>query len=348
MHFKTINQKEESFLDNQLNKLYVIEPFEIPINGEDLNLKGYTCRRSDGENTYFFSNRPKKEKIVLHFTAGHFQGDLQTLTQPGYRVSVPFLIARDGTIYQLFSSASWAYHLGRTAIGGNTKESKKSIAIELSNYGYLLKNGEHLETIYASHGDPSYCTLEDTDYYTKLSHPFREQEFFATYTDKQYESLIILIRYLTALYEIPREFLSNKNRHKATRDVVDFKGILSHVNYRHHGKWDIGPAFDWDRLIAGVTAEKYSPGSSKALSLKDQIAEAERQIINAKERIKRLETLKASLEEELDNLNTFTPRSVEFEPDPIFKSEQEIENRYPPSPSDDFDPEFYQEEGLGM
>ena len=236
MHYEKIEKNEESFLETQLDGLYDIHAFEIPVKGETLALRSYTCRRSDGENDYFFISRPKKEKIVLHFTAGYFLGDLQTLTQPRYKVSVPFLIARDGTIYQLFSSANWSYHLGRSAIGGNTKESRKSIGIELSNYGYLIKNGNKLDTIYANRGDQSYCTIDDKAYYTQPSHPFREQEYFATYTDAQYESLVILLRYLTALYDIPRQFLPIESRYTTSRQTISFKGILSHVNYRTYGK----------------------------------------------------------------------------------------------------------------
>ena len=35
-------------------------------------------------------------------------------------------------------------------------------------------------------------------------------------------------------------------------DIANFRGVTSHVNYRPTGKWDIGPAFDWERLIKAV------------------------------------------------------------------------------------------------
>ncbi|HRQ49305.1 MAG TPA: hypothetical protein PLR74_02135, partial [Agriterribacter sp.] len=80
----------------------------------------------------------------------------------------------------------------------------------------------------------------------------------------QMDSLVILLRYLTAQYNIPRAFLPEPQRYQATQDVLSFKGIVSHINYRPTGKWDIGPAFDWNGLIAGVQAPVFEPRYTKA------------------------------------------------------------------------------------
>ncbi len=61
---------------------------------------------------YYYETEHKKERIVLHFTAGNVRSDMITLTTQDRHVSVPFVIARDGTIYQLFSSKFWSGHLG--------------------------------------------------------------------------------------------------------------------------------------------------------------------------------------------------------------------------------------------
>ena len=75
-------------------------------------------------------------------------------------------------------------------------------------------------------------------------------------------STIILLRYLTAKYNIPRQFLPEDKRYTTTNDVLTFKGIVSHINYRASGKWDIGPAFDWTTLINGVTAAEFTPSTT--------------------------------------------------------------------------------------
>ena len=240
------------------NGLYNVKQFSIPIKGDNRNLDGYLISPSSGFQGYFYAEKIKKEKIVLHFTAGYLTGDLSVLMNKRRgHVSVPFVLARDGSIYRPFSSSYWSYHLGRGAIGGNTAESKKSIGIELSNIGYLTPDplNNTMNTIYGR----AYCSMDDKHLYTKLDKPFRGQSHYATFTDEQYDSLISLLRYLTAQYDIPRQFLSEDIRYKYTNKILEFKGILSHVNYRSSGKWDFGPAFNWERVVSGVQAAEFTP-----------------------------------------------------------------------------------------
>lgn len=277
MHFNKVGTTEIAFKNSSA---FTFKAFSIPVKNEpQLLLEGFTCRRKDGLGGYFFNEKIKKERIVLHYTAGHLKGDMATLTKHNYHVSVPFVIARDGTIYQLFSSGAWSYHLGPGAIGGNKNQSQKTIAIELSNYGFLNKNGTQLETIYSSAFRPDvYCSTNDTALYKRLTRKFRGENYYATFTDAQYESLIILLRYLTALYDIPRAFLPVAQRYDTFHGVTGFRGIVSHVNYRVSGKWDIGPAFDWDRMIAGTTAPGFAPLGKHAA----EIATAKEELEDAK------------------------------------------------------------------
>jgi len=174
------------------------------------------------------------------------KGDIAILTRHDYHVSVPFVIGRNGIIYNLFFSGFWAYHLGPGAIGGNRERSRTTIGIELSNIGCLKLTDEGIATYYTD----IYCDVDQAQYYQEAS--FRRFDYYATFTDAQYESIIILLRYLTARYNIERKFLPVEQRYQTIRDVVDFGGIVTHVNYRPSGKEDIGPAFNWDRIIAGL------------------------------------------------------------------------------------------------
>jgi N-acetyl-anhydromuramyl-L-alanine amidase AmpD len=263
MRFDTLPQIEARFKSEAAPFL---TPFSLQVPNEQLLLKGQLYK--PGRTDYFFPATHPKEKIVLHFTAGNLRSDMQSLTTQGRHVSVPFVIARDGTIYQLFPSAAWSGHIGAGLGNQGTKnaQDKASIGIELSNYAYLVPRDGKLETIYSripQNGKPGpvdeYCALSNTAAYTKIDQPFREQSYYASYTPEQLESTIILLRYLTAKYNIPRQFLPVEKRYTPTNDVLTFKGIVSHVNYRASGKWDIGPAFDWDTLISGVTAAEFTP-----------------------------------------------------------------------------------------
>lgn len=243
-----------------------LTPFSLQVPNEQLMLKGQLYKR--GTSNYFYPANHPKERIVLHFTAGNLRSDMQSLTTQDRHVSVAFVIARDGTIYQLFPSAAWSGHIGAGVGNAGTQnaQDKATIGIELSNYAYLVPRDGNLETIYSRqpvNGKPGpadpYCSLGTTAAYIRSDQPFRGQSYYAAYTPEQIESTIILLRYLTAKYNIPRQFLPEDKRYITTNDVLTFKGIVSHINYRASGKWDIGPAFDWNTLINGVTAASFTP-----------------------------------------------------------------------------------------
>jgi hypothetical protein len=70
-------------------------------------------------------------------------------------------------------------------------------------------------------------------------------------------SLSMLLRFLTNRYNIPRTFLPEAQRYElfgSDAEAAASTGIVTHVNFRPPGeKVDIGPAFDWTRVIGYVT-----------------------------------------------------------------------------------------------
>jgi N-acetylmuramoyl-L-alanine amidase len=290
MHNSKLAEKENAFKETgvAVGRNFKLTKFELPVKNEDLILHGYTVRPSDGFEGYYYPQKYVKKKIVLHFTIGHLQGDINSLTNPSRgHVSTSFVLGSDGTAYQLFSSYFWSYHLGPDAIGGNATNSKYSIGIEISNYGPLVKRGNNLETVYSkTEGHDVYCSLDEKDKYIVLDTPYRGYQYFAAFTDEQYENLIILLRYLTVTYDIPRQFIDEDKRYEASEANANFSGIHSHANYRTD-KADIGPAFDWARVIAGVTAETYqsNPLEKKVLGLEAKIAELKKQLKELQEEL---------------------------------------------------------------
>jgi len=212
------------------------------------------CYKQVADTSYYFEEEHPKDRIVLHYTAGYLKGDIAQLSRQSSEVSVPFVIARSGHIYNLWKSKYWSYHLGPGAVGGNTEMSQRSIGIELSNIGFLRrKTGGLLHTIYSN--DDVYCTEAETAYYQKLRTTYRGERYFATFTNAQYNSLLLLLRFLTKRYNIPRTILPEAKRFdafKSATEAKNFKGICSHVNFRASGKWDIGTGFDWNRVIEGL------------------------------------------------------------------------------------------------
>lgn len=255
MRATSIPAHEKSFYKYGIDshgKQFILTPESLLFGPTQSALNYLNAVRDNGDTSYYYSEKVKKTKIVLHFTAGYLKGDIAQLSRPFNHVSVPFVIARDGTIIKLFSSAFWSYHLGPTASGGNKAMSSQSIGIELSNIGFLKKAGSQFVSSYSN--TDVYCDQSETYLYQILDSPFRGEDTYATFTRNQYTSLAVLLRYLSHTYNIPLKLLPQEKRYKTipSAEIKKYKGVLSHVNFRKTGKWDLGPAFDWEQLTRKI------------------------------------------------------------------------------------------------
>jgi hypothetical protein len=155
----------------------------------------------------------EKDTIFLHHTAGNHRPDL---TVSGWnkdrtgdggkkrkRIATAFLIGGkstrdgntewDGVIVRCFPEKEWAYHLGVKGTGG--KLDKKSIGIEICNYGYLSKSSDGRFLTYVNSEVPK-------DQVAELEKPFRDRKYYHKYTDAQLESTGKLLRSLSGEYGI--------------------------------------------------------------------------------------------------------------------------------------------------
>lgn len=222
--------------EHEIKAIQQLNPAEVT------NYAGIPCLRYTGCGHFYDQQSDIFEKlqIVLHYTAGRTGGDIPELTKRGYK-SVAFYITRTGRLIQFFNPDYWSYHLGPGAVGGNKVMSQRTIGIELQNFGWLDRVGDKLVTYF----NTDYCTINDLDAYTIAD--FRGKYYWCKFTNAQYVTLKNLLTALTMQYKIPYNFLPNDLKFKVTSKVKTFTGITSHVNYRKD-KWDIGPAFDWERI----------------------------------------------------------------------------------------------------
>src|SRR4051812_26987653 len=107
MTYTSLASLEQKFKGTAGNGQYSFTRFSIPVPKEGLKLEGILCVPKNRAGYYHKAEHPK-ERILLHFTAGNLASDIEALTQNKRHVSVPFVIARNGTIYQLFSSKYWS------------------------------------------------------------------------------------------------------------------------------------------------------------------------------------------------------------------------------------------------
>lgn len=254
MKATNIENHENSFQStgiDSFDKKFILTDETFPIKGTSETIQIMDCARENGDKSFFYQEETAKKKIVLHFTMGYLKGDIATLTKQ--HVSVPFVVGRNGILYNLFASKYWSYHLGPGARGGNTTMSRECIGIEISNIGPLKRIGDNLVTTYSD--NDIYCSIAETQYYTQLKTKYRGFEYFASFTDAQYLAIGKLLKFLCAKYNLPKTFPDEPQRYEIMTDegFKNFSGIVSHVNCRVD-KTDIGPAFDWNKIIQSVNS----------------------------------------------------------------------------------------------
>jgi LysM repeat protein len=191
----------------------------------------------------------KKDLIVLHFTAGKTaQSAYQSWLNNPVAVATAYLVDRDGKIYEVFDPAHWAYHLG--VKGSRGKHDRRSIGIEIASVGPLKPSQTKADQLNwwppGNEWRTRYCHRDESDRYVNSA--YRGIDFFASIPAIQQDSVAALTRYLCDRFEVPKTIPSSTRRTKYSAEYFgNFSGVASHQNFRSD-KWDVGPAFDWDRL----------------------------------------------------------------------------------------------------
>ncbi len=83
-----------------------------------------------------FDERRPNFVIIHHTTNDNADQSLRTLTDPARSVSAHYLVARNGTIYQLVDERARAWHAGASKWGSETDVNSSSLGIELDNNGH--------------------------------------------------------------------------------------------------------------------------------------------------------------------------------------------------------------------
>lgn len=88
------------------------------------------------------------ELVVLHYTAMQSaQAALERLCDPGPEVSAHYLIAKDGTLYQMVDEAERAWHAGAGSWLGREDVNSRSIGIEIDNDGRSPFSAAAMDTL---------------------------------------------------------------------------------------------------------------------------------------------------------------------------------------------------------
>lgn len=186
-----------------------------------------------GDDFYFREETPKTQILLMdthNRDMKHF--DEWLIKNPkGYKKTTPFTISVGGDVFKHYDPSYYSEIFRIKEIDS------KIIPISLENMGYLTyskkKNG------FINWRGDIYETEEDL--YIKN---WREQLFWAPYTEKQYESLMSLSIELCEQFHIERR-VADHNTHMDFAEA--FQGVLYKSNYSKYCR-DINPSMKIDKI----------------------------------------------------------------------------------------------------
>ena len=195
----------------------------------------------------FFPEVVEKDLIVLHFTAGQSaQSAFNSWMNNPERVATAYIADPDGTVYELFDPSYWAFHLGVKGAAG--VHDKRSIGIEIVNVGPLKQSASDSNRLdwWPDNWKTPWCRLDEAGRYVRA--PFRGIDYFASFPGAQVTAVARLTAYLCERFGVPKTIPPRTRRKECdTSYYAPRKGVVAHQNFRAD-KWDVGPAFDWERL----------------------------------------------------------------------------------------------------
>lgn len=175
----------------------------------------------------YFQTAHSKKYIFLHHTAGgSAASSVSHWASNKDRIATPYLIDRDGTIYECYDPKYWAYHLG----AGIKSLEQESIGIEICSYGQLVPNMAGDLLTYTKRVIPKEKSAKMT---------FRGFDYWEAYTPEQISALGLLLPYLVDRFKITLQ-PDRKNFWEYQKPATLPPGIWSHTTVRKD-KLDIFP-----------------------------------------------------------------------------------------------------------
>lgn len=162
----------------------------------DFGLLSYAALYSDlikpvelsGFNDFIRAEYPKNQ-IVLHHSAGwdNARGMFEHWQKDGQRaVATSIGITDDGTIVRGYEEKFWAHHIGSIE-WNNVALNQQSVAVEICNFGSLIKKGDKYVTWVNEFGTKGTSVTIPENKVIALD--YKGYKFYEIYTDKEIQSL---------------------------------------------------------------------------------------------------------------------------------------------------------------
>lgn len=202
--------------------------------------------------TQYYKTETPKKIIVLHHTVSGVgvSGDINWWKQTPEKIGTPYIIARDGTITQIFDDKYWIHHLGvkqymLNQFGSkisNDRLNQLSIGIELDSWGGLVrKDGK-----WVNHTG---LVIPDCDvvYYKD---GYRGYFGFEKYTYEQLRALRELMIDISKRHSIPLNYFPEMFTFNE-KAVKGYHGIWSHTSFRPD-KSDVHPQIELIEMLKSL------------------------------------------------------------------------------------------------
>jgi hypothetical protein len=197
----------------------------------------------DTSGTLYYPQETVKKHIVVHHTAGNNDVGAtvgwwrERLKNPAvygnYKNATQYVISQEGNVYEIYDCKYWAHN-------SSSNYNMNTIGIELTSYGYLIKNGNDYYNAYGQK-----MPLEKV---YDLGRIFQgTTRYFEKYTIPQLIATLKLVMYLSQKYDIPVNKNIQFTDFERARGYNDYSGTLAlffHGNLV--GKTDMYPD---DRFI---------------------------------------------------------------------------------------------------
>lgn len=217
------------------------------------------------ESQYYKEVFEKKQLVIHHTVSGDgVNGDVNWWKFTPERIATALIIARNGKIYQCFSSKYWAHHLGvKSQIfknnylpNTNLELNKESVGIELDSWGALERfDGKFYPAMFDKNSNSFVANTkakpidESNVYY--FYNPYRGFTWYEKYTQEQLKSLGELLVFLSDKYDIDRKY--NHGMWDLSIDALKGEnGIWSHTSFNPN-KSDAAPQLDLVNLLDKVS-----------------------------------------------------------------------------------------------
>ncbi|HEX9692338.1 MAG TPA: N-acetylmuramoyl-L-alanine amidase [Gemmatimonadales bacterium] len=221
-------------------------------------------------DTEYFAEPSPKSGIALHHTVsdaahaavGWWRGD-RTPSGNARRVATAYMIDVDGTVFELFDPACWAFHLGvKWPDAERLACEKRFIGIEIVSEGGLI---EHDGDLYAYDVVAPFFQKPVEEAF-ECPALYRGYWWFDRYQPEQLEALGRLVDELCARFSIPRVYPEQPFVYYG-QALASFNGVIGHANVRLD-KSDPAPDPDlWRALERLARLEPVAiPGSAPRLA----------------------------------------------------------------------------------